>query len=69
MAEARSTWDKMTPPKMVPYAFVSLGRSRTLMAGMREEDKAPQAYFVSPESLESGRPGDGIGLGKPPPFC
>ena len=34
-AEARSMWDRITPPKIVPRALVSLGSRRTLIAGMR----------------------------------
>ena len=28
-------FERITPPKMVPYAFVSFGSSRTRIAGMR----------------------------------
>src|SRR5687767_8343530 len=39
-------WERITPPKIVPRAFVSLGRSRTLMAGIRSS--AIQASITSP---------------------
>jgi len=32
-ADARSMCERMTPPKMVPSALVSFGRSKTLIAG------------------------------------
>src|SRR5262245_44450434 len=37
-------WDRITPPKIVPRAFVSFGRSRTLMAGMRSSGIGRTGY-------------------------
>src|SRR5262249_48029963 len=57
-ADARSTWDRMTPPKIVPRAFVSLGRSRTLIAGMRASGIGRTGYRERRSSQAQGAAGE-----------
>src|SRR5258707_762488 len=55
--------DRMTPPKIVPRVFVSLGSSSTLMAGLRAGlgDGAPGA--LGAVGREEGRAGDVVAGG------
>src|SRR5262245_35501791 len=46
-------WERITPPKIVPRAFVSLGRSSTLIAGTRSG--IPQYSAGGPGAPARGR--------------
>src|SRR5262245_5473616 len=52
MAEARSMFDRMTPPKMVPCALVSFGSRSTLMAGIRAVINTPLFFKAAREERE-----------------